>query len=294
MRFRIAETLVVLHAHQMKCLRQVDRRAARSRRLVGSTLLLLAVVGLVWEGAGLLLIATHVGLARSKLPPFHEVAGRIIDEAPLLSTSVWVTARGALIGLACGTALGVLVALFIAQARWLEDAVYPYIIGGQMIPTIALAPVLLIALRNATATRILVATYITFFAVSVATLKGLKSTSPDAVELMRSYNASRFEMYRKLRFPSALPYFFAGLKIAAPLSVVGEIVVELTGANSGIGYTILVSTYYGPAFATLFWAALVLTLLLGALFYLGSVRLERLVSPWQHEFRAEHQSLLAP
>lgn len=249
------------------------------------TFFFIAMLLVAWELAAVLLLAADVRLARSKLPPPHEIATRIFDEAPLLASSLWVTARGALVGLICGTVLGVLVALVVAQSRWLEDAIYPLIIGGQMIPTIALAPIILTALKNPPVTRILVATYITFFAVSLATLKGLKSTPHDALELMRSYTANRLQVYRKVRIPGCLPMFFAGLKIAAPLSVVGEIVVELTGATNGLGYTILVTQYFGPQFASLFWAAIIVTLLLGVVFYQIAAQLERLISPWQHEFR---------
>jgi NitT/TauT family transport system permease protein len=239
----------------------------------------------VWELAAVAMLAMDVRLATSKLPAPHVIVGAALDRAPLLGASLWVTARGALIGLFFGTLLGVGVALVVAQSRWLEDAVYPFIIGGQMIPTIALAPIILTALRNPTATRVVVATYISFFAISLGMLKGLKSTKHDALELMRSYNASRMQVYRKVRVPGAVPFFFAGLKVAAPLAVVGEIVVELTGATTGLGYLILVTQYYGPTYAPLFWASMIVTLTLGLAFYLGAVRLERLVSPWQQEFR---------
>lgn len=264
--------------------RRLRAPGASSRR---TTLVFVVSVLLAWELASAVLVAADVGLARSKLPFPHEIAERMISEAPLLGSSLWVTTRGALVGLVFGTVLGVALAVVVAQSRWLEDAFYPYIVGGQMIPTIALAPILLTALQSPPATRIVVATYITFFAISLGTLKGLKSTPHDALELMRSYSASRTDVFRKVRIPSCLPYFFAGLKIAAPLAVVGEIVVELTGATSGVGYLIVVTQYYGPAYAPLFWASMLLTLVLGLVFYLGAGRLERLVSPWQQEFRAQ-------
>ena len=260
------------------------RQAARSS---GSALIVVAALVVIWEVVAVAMVAAEVPSAETKLSAPHLIAQRIVDEAPLIADNLRVTATGALIGLLGGVVIGVAVALVIAQTRFLESAVYPYIIGGQMIPTIALAPIILVATRNPTLTRFLVATSITFFALSLSTLKGLKSTSHGALELMRSYNASRLQVYRRLRIPGALPFFFAGLKIAAPLAVVGEIVVELTGANSGLGYTILVSQYYGPNYATLFWAAMVITLLLGVLFYTAAVVLERVLTPWQPEFRGQ-------
>ena len=154
-----------------------------------------------------------------------------------------------------------------------------------MVPTIALAPILLAILRDFTITRIVVASYITFFPMSLNVLKGLKSVPSDEAELMASYNSSGRQTLMKLRIPSAAPFFFTGFKIAAPLAVVAEIVVELSGATDGLGYLILITQYYGPQFASLFWAAVVLTLLLGVTFYRGAALLERLVTPWQTEFR---------
>jgi NitT/TauT family transport system permease protein len=247
--------------------------------------LLVALLVVVWEAVAAAMLAADVAQATSKLPALHVIVAAAVDRAPLLGASLWVTARGALIGLFFGTLLGVAVALVMAQSKWLERAAYPFIVGGQMIPTIALAPIILTALRNPAATRVVVATYISFFAISLGMLKGLQSTTHEALDLMRSYNAGRTQVYRKVRLPAALPFFFAGLKVAAPLAVVGEIVVELTGETTGLGYLILVTQYYGPTYAPLFWASMMVTLLLGLAFYLGAARLERLVSPWQQEFR---------
>jgi NitT/TauT family transport system permease protein len=254
--------------------------AQRRAALIAGLGLLLA-----WELASALLAATGVPLAASKLPAPHAIALRIVDEAPLLLDALWVTARGAIVGLLVGLVLGVGVSLVLAQSRVLEAAFYPYVIGGQMLPTIALAPLLLAALQNATATRVIVAAYITFFAITIGTLRGLKSVAPESLELMRSYNAGRRHLYTKLKLPASLPFLFAGLKVAAPLAVVGEIVVELTGSTSGLGYLILSTQYYGPRYVTLFWASMVITLALGFAFYRAVALIERLLSPWQHEFR---------
>jgi NitT/TauT family transport system permease protein len=259
---------------------QVVRAAARhAARTAGLGLVLL------WELAAAILVAGGVPLATSKLPAPHAIVTRMVQEAPLLLDALWVTSRGALIGLLVGLVLGVTVSLVLAQSRVLEAAFYPYVIGGQMLPTIALAPLLLAVLQNATLTRIIVAAYITFFAITIGTLKGLKSVAPESMELMRSYNVSRRHLYTKLKLPASLPFLFAGLKVAAPLAVVGEIVVELTGSNSGLGYLILSTQYYGPRYATLFWASMLITLALGFVFYRAVAVIERMVSPWQHEFR---------
>ena len=185
------------------------------------------------------------------------------------------------------TVIGVVIAAIAARSRIWESASYPYVVLGQMVPTIALAPLILAILRDFTITRIVVASYITFFPMSLNTLKGFKSVPPEEAELMSSYNSSGWKTMVKLRIPAAAPFFFTGFKIAAPLAVVAEIVVELSGATDGVGYLILITQYYGPQFASLFWAAMLLTLSLGILFYRGAVLLERLATPWQPEFRRQ-------
>jgi NitT/TauT family transport system permease protein len=168
----------------------------------------------------------------------------------------------------------------MAQWRTLEDAVYPYLVAAQMIPTIALAPIVLAVIKDPYLTKIAVAAYISVFAVSLGTIRGLRSAPRDALELMHSLHARPAHVLLKLRIPAALPYFFAGLRVAAPLAV-----VELAGSKDGLGTLILVTQYYGPGNAHLFWAAMIATLLLGLVFARAVVLLERVVAPWQPEFR---------
>jgi len=247
--------------------------------------LLVLVVGCLWQLNAWRVAASDTPLAGKKFPYLHDVAIAMVQNWPDLWSAVRTTASGALVGLGIGTTIGVLLALVAGRSRIWESAFYPYVVFGQMVPTIALAPILLAILRDFTITRIVVASYITFFPMSLNVLKGLKSVPHDEAELMASYNSSRRQTLTKLRIPAAAPFFFTGFKIAAPLAVVAEIVVELSGATDGVGYLILITQYYGPQFASLFWAAVVLTLLLGVIFYRGAALLERLVTPWQPEFR---------
>jgi len=276
--------MAVAHEHQPVARPSLGTQVRAAARRHAALWAGLGLLGL-WELAAAGLHATGTPLATSKLPYPHAIAQRMVKEAPLLADALWVTARGALIGLLVGIVLGVAISLLLAQSRALEAAFYPYVIGGQMLPTIALAPILLAALQNAALTRVLVATYITFFAITLGTLKGLKSVPRESAELLRTYNVNRWQLYTKLKLPAALPFLFAGMKVAAPLAVVGQIVVELTGSTSGLGYLILTTQYYGPQYATLFWASMLITLALGFTFYRAVAVLERFASPWQHEFR---------
>jgi len=239
-----------------------------------------------WTAGSALLGGTGDRLAQLKLPYPHLVFGAFANNLPLFAEAIWETARGAFIGLLLGVAVGTAIGVVMAQWRVLEDAAYPYLVAAQMIPTIALAPIVLAIMKDPYATKIAVAAYISVFAVSLGTIKGLRSTPPDALELMNTLHARPLEVLVKLRVPAALPYFFAGLRIAAPLAVIGEIVVELAGSKDGLGTLILVTQYYGGvANAHLFWAAMIVTLVLGYVFARSVTTIERIVAPWQPEFR---------
>ena len=247
--------------------------------------LLVVVFGAAWQLNAWRVASNDTPLAGKKFPYLHDIAVAIVENWPDLWSAVRTSATGALVGLVVGTVIGVVLALIAGRSRIWESAFYPYVVVGQMVPTIALAPILLAVLRDFGITRIVVASYITFFPMSLNTLKGLKSVPHDEAELMASYNSSRWQTLLKLKIPASAPFFFTGFKIAAPLAVVAEIVVELSGATDGVGYLILITQYYGPQFASLFWAAVILTLALGILFYRGAALLERLITPWQPEFR---------
>lgn len=197
-----------------------------------------------------------------------------------------ITLRSAALGFVVGGVVGFGLAVIMAQSRVLERSLLPYAIVSQMVPVIALGPIVYSIFKDENVARILIAAYVTFFPVTVNTLKGLRSVDPNALALMTSLAASRRQVYLMLRVPSALPYVFQALKIAATASVIGAIVVELMGAQQGIGVTILRTQYYGPANAYKLWGAIVVASLLGLLFYRVVAMAERFALRWQPEFRA--------
>ena len=260
-------------------------RAPRWRSALIALIALVAIL-LAWHVAATLMAGSGNRLAAMMLPHPADVAASLVSDAALIAEAAWSTVRGALIGLLVGTAVGFGIGVLMAQWRWVEDASYPYIVAAQMIPTVALAPIVLGAVRDPEITKVVVAAYLSVFPISLGTIKGLKSTPAPALELMRTYHSGRWQQFRKLRLPAALPFFFAGLKVAAPLAVIGEIVVELAGSKDGLGTLLLTTQYYGGArYAYLFWATLLVTLSLGLLFAAAAAMLDRLAAPWQPEFR---------
>lgn len=221
----------------------------------------------------------------SRFPVPLTIASRLVDMRGGFASALATTLRGAVAGLLAGILIAVAVSLCAASSRWLEDTIYPYLVASQMIPTIVLAPIVIAVIKNGTAARVVVAAYISFFVIAVNLTRGLKHTDPQQLILLRSIRARRWQYYTKLRLPASLPFFFAGLKVAGPLSLVGEIVVELTGSQNGLGLLMINSLDYGSSQLYVFWGAVVLTAAAGYGLYLLAVGLERRLTPWQHEFR---------
>ena len=232
-------------------------------------------------------VPPEMRVVQMKLPLPHLVLAALVnpDNVNQLWLAGLITLRSAVLGFIVGGLVGFSLAVFMDQSRALERSVLPYAIASQMVPVIALGPIVYSIFKDENVARILIAAYVTFFPVTVNTLKGLRSVDPNALALMASLAASRRQIYTQLRIPSALPYLFQALKIAATASVIGAIVVELMGAQQGIGVTILRTQYYGPANAYKLWGAIVVASLLGLLFFRVVALAERVVLRWQPEFR---------
>ena len=232
-------------------------------------------------------VPAEMRVVQMKLPLPNLVLAALLspDNAGQLWLAGLITLRSAVLGFSVGGVVGFGLAVLMAQSRMLERSLLPYAIASQMVPVIALGPIVYSIFKDENLARILIAAYVTFFPVTVNTLKGLRSVDPSALALMTSLAASRRQVYMKLRIPTALPYVFQALKIAATASVIGAIVVELMGAQQGIGVTILRPQYYGPANAYKLWGAIVVASLLGLLFFRAVAATERIVLGWQPEFR---------
>ena len=179
------------------------------------------------------------------------------------------TWREAAIGFVLGTLLGLALATIFVHVRLLERALVPYVIASQTIPIIALAPLIVWAVGQGVFAVIIIATYLTFFPVTIAMIRGLRSVDPRAIELMRSYAASPAEIYWKVRLPASVPYLFTALKISATASIVGAIIGEDTGGiQAGLGRVIATFNQYYATGPEKLWAAIIAASALGVAFYL--------------------------
>jgi NitT/TauT family transport system permease protein len=223
--------------------------------------------------------------AQSVLPYPHRVFLAYFEIPSTFFNAGIVTLWNAFAGFAIGGAIGYVLALVMSRAVWVARSFYVYIIGSQMVPIIALAPILYGIIKDETVLKITVAAYLTFFPVTVNVLKGLQNVEPRALDLLHSYAASSREIYTKLRIPASMPFLFNALKIASTGSLIGAIVSELMGGSAGIGVQMIQLQYSSFARSDLMWALVIEAALIGVLFF-GAVSLaERIFVPWQPEFR---------
>lgn len=197
----------------------------------------------------------------------------------ILSDAGLYTWREAVFGFGFGTFLGLLLGTGFAYSRLMERALLPYVVASQTVPILAIAPMVVIWLGASFLSVAVIAAYITFFPVTINTLRGLQSPNPIAVELMDSYAASWWAKLWKLRFPAAVPYIFAALKVSATASVVGAIIGELpSGIGDGLGRAILdFSSDYSLVSTPKLWAAIVTAAFVGIIFFVAVSLAERIV-----------------
>jgi NitT/TauT family transport system permease protein len=195
------------------------------------------------------------------------------------------TAKEAAAGFGLGAAVGFAIGVVLVHSRLLTRGFLPYIVASQTIPILAIAPMVVIWVNpklpgpvQGWGSVAVIAAYLTFFPVAINTLRGLQSADPRALELMRTYAASRWSVLWKLRVPASLPYVFSALKIAATASVVGAIIGELpSGLQDGLGGAILNFNQYYSIQPQNLWATNFIAACLGIAFFLAVVAAEKVV-----------------
>jgi NitT/TauT family transport system permease protein len=225
------------------------------------------------------LIAGTLDAERPLVPAPHQIVLQFIDlvfgyppDSPrsLLYHS-WVTLSATFVGFVLGTALGIVLAVAIVHVRVLEKSLMPWIICSQMVPILAVAPIIIVVLGSiglrGLLPKSLISTYLCFFPVAIGMVKGLTSPDPIQRDLMCTWSATPSQVLWKLRLPASVPFLFASLKVAVTISLIGAIVAELpTGAQAGIGARLLAGSYYGQTlqiWAALFAAAILAAVLVG-------------------------------
>jgi len=184
----------------------------------------------------------------------------------------------ALVGFALGALIGIALASIFVHFGLFERALVPYVVASQAVPIVALAPLIVVSFGRGLTSIVIIATYLTFFPVTIAMTRGLRSPDPRAFELMRSYAASRWDIYWKLRLPASVPYLFTALKIAAAASIVGTIIGEGPGGvQQGLGRAILTFNQQYITGPEKLWATIIVAAAVGIAFF-ALVRLVELIA----------------
>ncbi len=198
-------------------------------------LIILAGVLVIWE-----LAVRGFDLPPWLMPAPSSVAVRLISMDTLFYHT-GLTLFEALTGFAISAVVGVALAAGIVHSKFLERGVFPYIVVSNSIPIIAIIPLLTIWFGFGITPKVMIAMIITFFPIVTNATRGLKSADPRILDFMHSINATRWAIFSKVQFPTALPFIFAGFKIAASLSLVGAVVGEFYSSDRGLGFLVITS-----------------------------------------------------
>ncbi|HAB59215.1 MAG TPA: ABC transporter permease, partial [Lachnospiraceae bacterium] len=193
-------------------------------------------------------------------------------------SSAEATLERAFIGFLFGTIFGFLMALLMKLSGLVEKTIFPYLMLIQMIPIIGMAPIILAITHDIGTSRIVIAAILTFYPVATNTLAGLNSVSKEKYELMYSYAASKWTIYRKVLIPSCIPYFFTGLKISAPMAITASILVDTLQGDGGLGCMLSQSLKHAMSIYV-FWQIVFFSAFVGILSSVLMGVLEKLVSP---------------
>ena len=229
--------------------------------------------GISWNFSKLVL--DTMSQERPKLPAPHQIAEEVwkttvekkITSKRSLVYHSSITLSSTIVGFILGTVLGVVLAISIVENRAMESSLMPWIIASQTIPILAIAPMIIVVLNSlgfsGLLPKALISTYLSFFPIVVGMVKGLRSPDIILLDLMKTYNSSKIDIFFKLRLPASVPFLFSSMKVAIAISLVGAIVGELpTGAVAGLGARLLTGSYYGQTIQI--WSALIMASILAA------------------------------
>jgi NitT/TauT family transport system permease protein len=240
-----------------------------------STLVAVIVMVIIWK-----LVIAIFDVSEFVLPQPEDVVSGMGDliNSNGFWTDVRVTLTETLVGFGIALVLGISLGTLLGRVVWLEQALRPVIVASQVVPKVALIPLFIIWFGFGMTSKIIIVALLSFFPILLNVILGVRSVDTGQRDVMRSLNASRWQTFRRLEYPSTLPYILAGMEVGIVFAVVGAVVGEYLGGDQGLGYRIVTSLNNLEA-ETLFAVILVLTIF-GFLLYLAVVALKRFLIPW--------------
>jgi NitT/TauT family transport system permease protein len=247
---------------------------------LGLYLLPVVIILVMWEAA------IHVfDIQRFLLPRPGDVLATLWEKREVLLDESWVTFQESLLGFLLAVAVAVPVAILLTFSKIAARTIYPVLVISQVIPKVAVAPLLVVWMGFGVAPKILLAFLVAFFPIVVNTATGLNNIEPKMIHLARSMGASTWQTFLHFRLPSSLPIFFAGLKVGVTFAVIGALVGEFVGAGSGLGHLTVIAM--GSLNTELVFASIIVMAAIGVAMYVVIEILERLLVPWSRSRRLE-------
>ena len=233
------------------------------------------IVVLIWE------IATkYLSLVPSYLLPAPSaIVKEMFQPGTNLLKHTWVTTTEILVGYALGTIVGFASALIIVYSPFLRRIIYPIVLLSQFVPKLAIAPLIIVWFGFSITPKVIVTALICLFPILIDSVVGLEASDPRLLDLMHTYDANRWQVFRKIRLPTAAPHIFAGLKVGITLATIGAIVAEWISAEAGLGYLVVFALGFFQI--ERLFAALVMITILGLFLFLIIVLLEKAINPHQ-------------
>jgi putative hydroxymethylpyrimidine transport system permease protein len=247
------------------------------RRWVLPALVIAALVALWQVAATTGTIAGALHLEDFLVPAPSDVASSLWENRALLADNAWVTLREVLLGFGCALVAGLAFATALHLSETLRRATYPLLVASQTIPIIVIAPILVVWFGYGIGPKLGIIALICFFPITVNALDGLRSVDPDASKMMRTLDATRWQTFRRVEAPTALPYAFSGAKIAVAVAVIGAVFGEWAGSASGLGHLMLQDNAQLET-ARLFASVVVLSAMAITLFALLALAERRIVT----------------
>jgi NitT/TauT family transport system permease protein len=242
------------------------------KAVFGSAITLVGLV-LLWE-----VLVRHFHVPGWLLPAPSAIAQAMVEWRADLALHTAMTLYETLIGFALAIAISIPLAVIIVYSPLLQNTIYPILLAMQSTPKVAIAPLLALWIGFGAAPKIIVVFLVCFFPIIVATASGLSAVPAPLIDLIRSLSASPVQTFIKIRFPTAMPHIFVGLKIAITFAVVGAVIGEFVGSENGLGYLILIST--SQSRTPLAFGALVLLTVMSIVLYYAVALVERVMVPW--------------
>jgi NitT/TauT family transport system permease protein len=250
----------------------MEPAAGALKSALGSTVTLIGLV-VVWEA-----LARYYEIPGWILPTPSAIVEAMVEWRGELVGHTAVTLYETIVGFALSIAISIPLAVAVVYSPLLQNTIYPILLALQSTPKVAIAPLLALWIGFGPAPKIIVVFLVCFFPIIVATATGLTAVPASLMDLIRSLSATRVQTFVKIRFPTAMPHIFVGLKIAITFAVIGAVIGEFVGSENGLGYLILIST--SQSRTPLAFGALVLLTIMSIVLYYGIALIERIVVPW--------------